>query len=48
MKWKSRKTVPKSYALAMKSKLGLSWDKFRDFTTLLPPHNVRLENEKVR
>ena len=47
-KWKSRKTIPKSYALAMKSKLGLSWDKFRDLTSLLRPHNVRLEIENAQ
>ena len=47
-KWKSIKTIPKSYALAMKSKLGLSWDKFRDLTRLLRPHNVRLSVSNVR
>ena len=47
-KWKSRETIPKSYALAMKSKLGLSWDKFRALTRLLRPHNVRLENENAQ
>ena len=31
----------------MKSKLGLSWDKFKELTRLLRPHNVRLENENA-
>ena len=47
-KWRTRKTISKTYAFAIKSKLGMSWDKFRDLTRMLRSHQVRIENEKAQ
>ena len=44
-KWKNKQQIPKAYAIAMKAKLGISRDKFRELTRMLKAQQVYIENE---
>ena len=44
-KWRKRKKIPKAYAIAMKAKLGITRDKFRELTRMLKAQEIDIENE---
>ena len=47
-RWRNRKVIPKAYALAIKSRLGMSRDKFRELTRMLRKQGVNVENETAQ
>ena len=47
-RWRNRKVIPKAYALAIKSRLGVSKDKFRELTRMLRKQGVNVENETAQ
>ena len=44
-KWRKRKKIPKAYAIAMKAKLRITRDKFRELTRILKAQETDIENE---
>ena len=45
MKGRKRKKIPKVYAIAMKAKLGITRDQFRELTRVLKAQEIDIENE---
>ena len=43
-RWRNRKVIPKAYALAIKSRLGMSRDKFRELTRMQTCHSMEMKN----
>ena len=47
-RWRNRTIIPKAYALAIKSRLGVSRDKFWELTRMLRKQGVNVENETAQ
>ena len=44
-RWRNKKVLSKACALAIKSRLGMSRDMFRELTRMLRKQGVNVENE---
>ena len=47
-RWRNRNVIPKAYALAIKSRLGVSRHKFGELTRMLCKQGVNVENETAQ